>query len=384
VVGSTGRMGGQPLGPVLGFQGFLKFWSPRGMWEVHRASPNLWFAAAGSLRFKVTTVRCAYTPFVDLIGPFCGYTQVLLATLHRSNLLPDVVFSDLGLLPWGPGSDKYWQSWLTTHVFSCGRADNDLSTPESAPIPECPPGWSSQTVSLGHCEAGGATSGRWTIVAWYLPSTPFSEPLPVIPQSWFPLFCYVKDRERADPHPSPPVGGTTVPLVVRIEGLVQDWGLFPALDLVAKVLVQCSSSPSGHGSRYLTWQELGGLWDLPISIMDTLPTVGGDTLLWAFCKGAPTKILASGADFLLTLSFWGGLRGVHGAKRPLAVSDLGPRPWTDSELGLAKTLPTAHDDDAVMLEVRKGDSQKANKASVPDHLWLHAFAMGYGDSSCMA
>ncbi len=125
------------------------------------------------------------------------------------------------------------------------------------------------------------------------------------PQSWFFLFCYVKDRERAIPHPPPPVGGTTIPSVVRMEGLVQDWGLFPASELAATVLVQCSSSPTGHGSRSLTWLELGGLWDLPISVMDALPTVGGDTLLRAFCKGAPTKILASGTDFLLASSFWG-------------------------------------------------------------------------------
>jgi hypothetical protein len=107
-------------------------------------------------------------------------------------------------------------------------------------------------------------------------------------------------------------------------------------------------------------------------------------LLRAFCKGAPTKILALGADFLLASSFRGGLRGVHGAKRPLAVLDLGRWPRTKSELGLATTLPMAHDDDAVMLEVRKGNSQKANNALVPDHLWLHAFSTGYGDPSCMA
>jgi hypothetical protein len=205
----------------------------------------------------------------------------------------------------------------------------------------------------------------------------------VIPQSWFPLFCYVKDRERAEPHPSPPFGGTAVPLVVRIEGLVQDWGLFPASDLAARVLVQCSSSPSGHGSCLLTWLELGGLWDLPISIMDTLPPMGGDVMLQAFFKGAPTKILALGANFLLTLSFRGGLRSVHGVTRPLAVLDLGPRPLSYSELGLA-TMDAAHDNNAVMLEVIKGDSQKADDASVLDHLWLHAFATGYGEPSCMA
>ena len=35
-------------------------------------------------------------------------------------------------------------------------------------------------------------------------------------------------------------------------------------------------------------------------------------------------------------------------------------------------------------EVTKGDSQKADNASVPDHLWLRAFAVGYGDEACTA
>ncbi len=90
--------------------------------------------------------------------------------------------------------------------------------------------------------------GRWTLVAWYPPLVTFLEPLPVVAQSWFPLFCYVKDREMASPHPMPPSGGLAVPLVVREGGLVQDWGLFPASDVGARVLVQCSSSPLGYGS----------------------------------------------------------------------------------------------------------------------------------------
>ena len=88
---------------------------------------------------------------------------------------------------------------------------------------------------------------------------PFSEPLSVVPQSWFPLLSYIKDREHATPHLSPPDGGGAVPKVVRVDGLVQDWGLFPAADLDAKVLVQCSFSPSGCGSRRLTGPELGAL-----------------------------------------------------------------------------------------------------------------------------
>ncbi len=39
----------------------------------------------------------------------------------------------------------------------------------------------------------------------------------------------------------------------------------------------------------------------------------------------------------------------------------------------------SHDD-----EVIKGDHQKADNAAVPDHLWLRAFAMGYGDPAYLA
>jgi hypothetical protein len=117
--------------------------------------------------------------------------------------------------------------------------------------------------------------------------------------------------------------------------------------------------------------------------MDTLPPMGGDVMLRAFCKGAPTKILALGANFLLTSSFRGGLRSVHRVTRPLAILDLGPRPLTNSELGLA-AMGTAHGNNAVMLEVIKSDSQKADDASVLDHLWLHGFATGYREPSCMA
>jgi hypothetical protein len=30
----------------------------------------------------------------------------------------------------------------------------------------------------------------------------------------------------------------------------------------------------------------------------------------------------------------------------------------------------------------KGNSQRADNASVPDHLWLRAFVIGYGDEAC--
>ncbi len=116
-------------------------------------------------------------------------------------------------------------------------------------------------------------------MAWYPPLMPFSEPLPVVPQSWFPLFSYVKDRECVTAHPCPPDGGVAVARVVRVEGLIQDWGLFPASDLAAKVLVQCSFSPSGYGYRSLSGAELGALWDIPISVLNALPAQGSEEIL---------------------------------------------------------------------------------------------------------
>ena len=60
--------------------------------------------------------------------------------------------------------------------------------------------------------------------------------------------------------------------------------------------------------------ELGGLWDLPILIMDALPPSEAEFMLRAFCKTAPTKVLLTGADLLLTTSFRGGLGGLFGHK----------------------------------------------------------------------
>ncbi len=156
------------------------------------------------------------------------------------------MFLDLGALPWGPGSDKYCERWRTLHVFYCQGADDDLVGTRVGPLPPpCPPGWAWRSITLNHCNAGGATSGRWTVVVWYPPLLAFSEPLQAVPQAWFPLFCYVRDRESAIHHPTPPSGGIAVPKVGRLEGLVQDWGLFLASELEAQVLVQCSSSQSG-------------------------------------------------------------------------------------------------------------------------------------------
>ena len=171
-----------------------------------------------------------------------------------------------------------------------------------------------------------------------------------------------------------------------------DFGLFPAFEPTARVLVESSGSPSGYGSRCLSTRELGDLWDVPILLLDSLSDEAVTVLMEGICHSPPSNLLHTGADLLLTASFRGGLEG---DSRPgasdLAASALppGPRPLTDAELGLCPLpddcsgaspeglveglgpLPESPD-----TEVIKGDHQKADNAAVPDHLWLRAFALG--------
>jgi hypothetical protein len=110
--------------------------------------------------------------------------------------------------------------------------------------------------------------------------------------------------------------------------------------------------------------ELGGLWDLPISIMDALPPSEAEFMLRAFCKTAPTKVLLAGADLLLTTSFQGGLGGLKQTLGGVnSVEAHGPWPLSNPELGLS--TPPVFTAPHLLDEVNKGDSQKADDAEVP-------------------
>jgi len=186
---------------------------------------------------------------------FCPGVSALSAAPRRFISLPE---------------NRYWDRWLTTHVFYTGGRDADTGHGMGGVQLACLPlGWSARTVTLSHCSTGGATSGVWSLVAWYPPFCEVPTPLPVVADMWFPLWCYVNDREHASPHIGKQPAVVAALAVVRSEGLVQLCGLFPASDRSARVLVLATSSPTGLGSRSLSLMELGGLWDIPISVIDS-------------------------------------------------------------------------------------------------------------------
>ena len=318
--------------------------------------------------------------------------------VRRPRQLPTVVFSDLTGLPLCP---KYWDAWTTTHVFYCLRADNNrLSSSEArgAPLLQPPPPprmWAARSVCLAHSDTGRSTSGHWTFVVWYPPGHHWVEPLTWEPRGGKPLLCCVNDREYARPFLGPRGSGAAGSGVVRAEGLVSDFKLFQASDPSARVIVESSSSPSGYGSRRLTARELGNLWDVPIIFLDSLPDSDVGALMGAICATPPSKLLHTGADLLLTDFFRGGRVGRargkgsgEGRAGVRAAPAPGLRPLSDRELGIKRAAPPQdevtpgkcpcvevppQDVPQVQVvstagEVSKGDSQKADNASVPDHL----------------
>ena len=128
--------------------------------------------------FTISSVWLPPGPFVDLILDVCPNVLVLSVLPCRCNTLPDVVFLDLlSIPPVERLSGSYWRAWTTPHVFFFWAGDTDSSSP--APCP--PVGWVAKSITMSHCEAGGATSGRWRIQVWYPPGAVVIEPVVLDP-----------------------------------------------------------------------------------------------------------------------------------------------------------------------------------------------------------
>ena len=372
---------------------------------------NLWYAAAKALGFVVLTLCYPDPLFVGHLTRFCEGAKSLEPPpghLRRPSQLPDFVFSDLAGLPLGPDAAKYWDAWTTTRMFYClgvGDSISSLSNDRGVPLLRAPPpprGWTARSVCLAHSDTGGSTSGRWSFVMWYPPGLPWVETLTWEPRVGTPLLCCMNDREYARLFLGPRGSGAAGASVVRVEGLVMDFGLFPASDPSAQVVVESSSSPSGYGLHRLTARELGNLWDVPILFLNSLSKAEVGALTGAICASPPSKLLHTGADLLLTAVFRGGgvgsVSGKGSAREPSGPP--GPHPLSDRELRIKRVAPDkaspgekrprvevppqdkVSTEVSTAVEVIKGNSQKGDNASVPDHLWLRAFVIGYGDEAC--
>ncbi len=332
--------------PLL--NGFLPFCPPRGVCKLQGVGTNLWFAVVGDLGFQVSLFCSGDSGFNSLLGSFCPSASHLTATLRRCNWMPDMIFANLASLPWD--THAYWTSWTVPHVFLCRAGDTNADVwgfqALSRPPPVPPSGWTARSLTLSHCEAGGATSGWWEDVVWYHPACHAAAPAPFSPRPWFPLQAFVNDRVVACPVPAskapvdlPPastmvrLGGFCHLLGSKPGGCVQQWGSFPASDLGATVLLAALGSPSGWGTWALLPLELAALWDVPISVTDLLLESVDLDIVWGFCASAPAKVLFASADALLTTLFWGGGK--------LLITDVPvPQPDSNKDLGLA-ALPSS-------------------------------------------
>jgi hypothetical protein len=143
---------------------------------------------------------------------------------------------DLVSIPLGPDSGEYWRAWLTPHLFFAEGTDDGVAAvagPGARVTPPPPQGWTSRSVCLRHTDTGGSTSGRWVLAVWYPPGYPWVEPLTWEPQGGTPLLCCVNDRVAARPFLGTRRTGVAGIGVEQEDGLVLDFGLFPASDLTA-------------------------------------------------------------------------------------------------------------------------------------------------------
>ncbi len=181
-------------------------------------------------------------------------------------------------------------------------------------------------------------------MVWYPPACLVTKPVLFTPRPWFPIRAFVNDWVVASPVPAgeAPVDLPPASTVVRLGGFrhfpearlgghVYLWGLFPATDLGASILLAALGSPSRWGTWALLLLELAALWDVPILVSNSLLESTDLEIIRGFCASAPAKVLFAGADTLLTTLFRGGCK-------VLDADDPGLRPDSNEDLGLAPPL----------------------------------------------
>ena len=350
-------------------------------------------------------MRSKSRKFAEKMAAFVGGAYILSTTLRRFNSFPSVVFTDEAYLP--SSTSKYWLNYLVPHIFFCRYRDTDSA--RLGGLPRAPFAWPVRTVDVPHNSVGGATTAIWTLVAWYPPDHRVCTPLPLPTLPWSPLHCFLNDRVSATMAPAPVGCPIPAPQVLMQGGFVMSHGLFPSSNRTTVVHMQCSTSPTNWGTRSLELPELGGLWDMPILFMDALSASDDADVYHGILGSAPGKVLHLGTDFLLTACFRGGDEvdkppetpptsrkrtfemippsPTHAPSPPhISPADIATdtaKFWLPLQFANFDASDSDSDDDdeeGDTLLVIKQDSQKADWAPVPDHLWLQSFKQGYQSS----
>jgi hypothetical protein len=279
--------------------------APRGTCEIRGAAPHLWALAAEAMGLRVLRMSWADRGFGELMTA-SGVRATTTTLSARSRGLgrrgrPDLVFSDQAGLA-SSGLD-YWGEWECPHVFfSQERA--------SSPPPR---GWTTSSTVMQHWEAGGSTDAAWRLEVWLPPGVALGPAPARAPQPWIPLLGRLDKQVRSAPCAAPVGEIGSSPEVLwtrsgdRAVQAVSPGGLFPHDRLSERVLVPDDWSPTGFGTRPLSWSELGDLWDIPILLQDLIK---GDSrwsgVVCSLVKSPPAKLLLLGGDSVVTRWLRGG------------------------------------------------------------------------------
>lgn len=263
-----------------------------GFCEIRGTVPNLWPWIVGSLGFDIDCVRFPNdesftTLLTDRSG--CGI-KALVSRIRDPPAKLDVVFCDYSSLP--PFTSlQYWSSWDLPHVvFS-----------EFKPT-SFPSGWTWSGSYMSHRMFGGCSTASWWVGVLHRDGDGrFIDLPPPSPSPYRPFEGVLQYNPDVRPlHDVPPVV-TSHPTVIRPDGsYLSPVGLYPCHDFAAPVLVKSHFSASGFGTRALSLFELGSIWDMPISFLDSLGTsTDVQQAVSSLLMSCPGKLLFSGADSLL-------------------------------------------------------------------------------------
>lgn len=377
------RLGVQGVAPrVESLNGVLRGSLPLqrvslGQCIIRGSTPSLWFPVADLLGFEIS---CAIFPSSE---PFRTVMSQLYPSTAFVNRVPadisspDLVFADDSSLP--SFTSPYWRSVSCPHLV----AHTDSA---SAPLAEVPSGWISHTLSLAHCQVGGATAGTFH-VSIVMRATDYSGCVeaPAVPQRpWSTISHSLDCRAPTPPLPSGPAAGVdpTQRVVTLSDGSLGSWGLLPVpFNSSAKVTMPSDRSRSGWGRRALTAGELSDLWNTPISIQDAFVKHQLPSALASFTSLPPAKVLATCADVLCTHFLRGGFglwsaepqaKRLRSDDAPMLQNTPVPRPVLGKQSD-GNTLASSINLAAIDAKVQKQDGQKADDAEVPTFIWENQF-----------